>query len=94
MVEELKCFYFLEQAVPDLKKGLPTHLAAAEGVSERVELLEWWKLPTHLAAAEGVSESVELLEWWKLPTHLAAAERVSESVELLEWKMHEEKLPY
>ena len=43
MVEELKCFYFLEQAVPDLKKELPTHLAAAEGVLESVELLEWWK---------------------------------------------------
>ena len=38
----LKCFYFLEQAVSDLRKELPIYMAAAEGVSESVELLEWW----------------------------------------------------
>ena len=32
-MEELKCFY-LEQGVLDLKRELPTYLAADEGVSE------------------------------------------------------------
>lgn len=59
MVEELKCFFFLEQAVPDLKKELATYLAAAEGVSESVELLQWWekheeKLPYWAAACKQV----------------------------------------
>ncbi len=59
VVDELKSFYFLEQAVPGLKKELLTYLAAAEGVSEGVELLEWWKkheekLPYWAAACQQV----------------------------------------
>ena len=32
-VLDLKAYYFLEQAIPDMQRELPAYLAAAEGVS-------------------------------------------------------------
>lgn len=41
MIEDLKSFHFLEEAIPDLKKELSTYLAFADGVAE-VSLVDWW----------------------------------------------------
>ena len=54
-VLDLKAFYFLEQAIPDVQRELlPAYLVAAEGVSPNIKVLEWWdkqeELP-HWAAA-------------------------------------------
>ena len=41
-VLELKAFYFLEQAIPDMQRELlPAYLVAAEGVSPNIRVLEW-----------------------------------------------------
>lgn len=41
MLQWLKVFKFLEQAIPDLKLELPAYLASANGTSN-VDLQEWW----------------------------------------------------
>ena len=58
MVEDLKNFHFLEDAIPDLKNELPTYLAFADGVAE-VSLVDWWmrheqKLPCWAEACQKV----------------------------------------
>lgn len=58
MVEDLKFFHFLEEAIPDLKKELPTYLAFADGVAE-VSLVDWWmrheqKIPCWAEACQKV----------------------------------------
>ena len=40
-VLDLKAFHFLQEAIPNLQKELPTYLAAAEDVSVNVEVMEW-----------------------------------------------------
>lgn len=41
MLQWLKLFKFLEQAIPDLKLELPAYLASANGTSN-VDRQEWW----------------------------------------------------
>ena len=58
-VEDLKTFPFLQDAILDLQKELPQYLAAAEGVSADIEVLQWWekqeeKLPHWSAACQQV----------------------------------------
>lgn len=58
MVEDLKSFYFLEEAIPHLKKELPTYLALADGAAE-VSPVDWWmrhkqKLPCWADACQKV----------------------------------------
>ena len=58
-VLDLKAFYFLEQAIPDMQTEiLPAYLAAAEGVSPNIKVLEWWdkqeELPHWTAACQQV----------------------------------------
>ena len=42
-VLDLKAFYFLEQAIPDMQRELLlAYLVVAEGVSPNIKVLEWW----------------------------------------------------
>jgi len=41
-VDTLKSFEFLDQTIDQLKGELPAYLVNADGVSQVVDLLEWW----------------------------------------------------
>ena len=66
-VLDLKAFYFLEQAIPDVQRELlPAYLVAAEGVSPNIKVLEWWdkqeELPHWAAACQQVLLCQQLLK--------------------------------
>ena len=42
-VDELTAFPFLIGKLEDLKLELPTYMAAVEDVSNRIDILQWWK---------------------------------------------------
>ncbi len=73
-VEDLKSFHFLEEAIPDLKKELPTYLAFADGVAE-VSLVDWWmrheqKLPCWAEASCRASHPREQLKGSSAPSKI------------------------
>ena len=42
-VDELRAFPFLIDKLEDLKLELPTYMAVVEDVSNRIDILQWWK---------------------------------------------------
>ena len=42
-MDELRAFPFLINKLEDLKLELPTYMAAVEDVSNRIDILQWWK---------------------------------------------------
>lgn len=61
-VLDLKAFHFLQEAIPNLQKELPTYLAAAEDVPVDVEVMEWWQKQNELPNWKAASQQVVLCQ--------------------------------